>query len=486
MTSDLDNKLLYTSQVLTDLSSVFVPHAGQIPIGKALFYDDKKRVFVQCGRKFGKTDILLYALYRWCLLYPDSWSYYFAPFKDQITDLIWANGRLPNFLPDKLAKKYGVTVNNTDKRVSFRNGSFIKAEGCDNYEKTRGYSATGLCVIDEFKDVHPEFLPGFEPNLGITDAPLLMVGTPPSENEDSYERWIAMANEVKESPVGYFINRPSMTNPHVSKEFFIRKREELIAKGEEWLWRKEYLAELVNAGSSAIFPMLDKEKHIRPYKDVMTEILNNHEDYEFFISFDPGTATVFGVLLGAIHRYSKKVHWLDEIYADNFATNSAGIVVAKARKKMFEIMPEGERWHGVYDYAATWFLNEYQTNYEIEGLFLHPCEKDLKNKENKLSLIKDMILGGFWETTDRCVKFWWEMTKYSTDEHGRIPKKNDHLIDNSRYILNAMRYDRIPEERPKTEAEISVDRRKITIEDDLRSLKTGDIYGSIDSDLYDN
>jgi hypothetical protein len=485
VSENLDNKLFYHSQVLIDLES-FVPHAGQIPIGKAIFYDGKKRIFIECGRKFGKTEMIIYILYRWCMLYPNSWCYYIAPYQNQINDLVWANGRMPYFLSEKLRIKYGVKINNSEYRIEFRNGSFIKCDGSDNYEKGRGYSATGVSFYDEFKDQHPKFHDGFEANLAITDAPLVFVGTPPNESEDSYERWCSIADEVRDSETGFHICRPSMTNPHVSKEYFERKYNELKKKGELWKWEQEYMAQRVNAGSNTIFPMLDKEKHVRPYKDVLIEILNHHEDYEFFISFDPGTATVFGVLLGAIHRYSKKVHWLDEIYADNFATNSAGIVVAKARQKMFEIMPEGERWHGVYDYAATWFLNEYQTNYEIEGLFLHPCEKDLKNKENKLSLIKDMILGGFWEATDRCVKLWWEMTKYSTDEHGRIPKKNDHLIDNSRYILNAMRYDKIPQDRPKTEAEIVGDRRKITIEDDLSNLRSGDIYGSIDSDLYDN
>lgn len=483
--SNIEENLLYHSQVLSDLESIFKPHPGQIPIGKALFYDGKKRIFIESGRKFGKTEMVLYMLYRWCMLYPNSWCYYIAPFQNQINDLVWANGRMPNFLPEKLVKKYGIKVNNSDFRITFRNGSFIKCDGADNYEKGRGYSATGLCVYDEFKDHNPNFHDGFEPNLAITDAPLVFVGTPPSEDEDSFDRWCSIADEIKESPVGFHICRPSMTNPHISKDYFERKYNELKAKGELWKWDKEYMAKRVNAGSKAIFPMLSSEKHVRPYAEVITMILNNHEDYEFFICFDPGSATVFGVLLCAIHKYSKVAYWLDEIYADNFATNSAGIVVAEAKKKMFEIMPDVERWHGIYDYAATWFLNEYQSNYDF-GLFLHPCEKDLKKKENKLSLIKDMLLGEFFIMTDRCKKFFWELKKYATDEHGRIPKKNDHLIDDSRYILNAAHYDKVPSERPKTEVELMQDRRRITMEEDLSNLKTGDIYASIDSDLFDN
>ncbi len=480
----MSDNLLYHSQILTDLSSIFTPHDGQVPIGKAIFYDGKKRIFIESGRKFGKTDIVLYCLYRWCLLYPNSWCYYIAPFKDQVNDLVWANGRLPNFLPDKLQEKYGVTSKGSEYRVNFRNGSYIKCDGADNYEKGRGYSATGLCVYDEFKDHNPKFHDGFEANLGITDAPLIFVGTPPDESEDSFERWCSIADEVAVSDVGFHICRPSMTNPHVSKEYFERKYKELSKKGELWKWEKEYMAKRVNAGSTAIFPMLDKDKHIKSYKDMKDEILSNHEDWEFHIAFDPGSATCFAVILSALHKFSKKIYVLDEIYATNFATNSAGIVTEQAKKKIMEIMPEVERWSAVYDYAATWYFNEYQTNYDF-GLFLNKCEKDLKNKENKLSLIKDMLLGGFLFISDRCEKVLWEMKSYKTDEHGRLKKENDHLIDGLRYTLNDMRYDKIPSERPLTEAQLKPTARMVLIHEDEGLLNSEDIYGSLDSEFYD-
>ena len=484
LSEDNDNKLFYHSQVLEDLASVFKPHIGQVPIGKAIFFDGKKRIFIECGRKFGKTDIILYCLYRWCLLYPNSWCYYIAPFQDQIKDLVWENGRMPYFLPPKLMKKYKVHINNQDKRVSFGNGSFIKCDGADNFEKGRGYSATGLSVYDEYKDHHAKFHDGFEANLAITDAPLMFVGTPPDESEASFERWVGMAQEVIDSPLGFYINRPSMTNPFVSKEYFERKYNDLKKKGELWKWEKEYMAKRVKAGSRGIFPMLDKDIHVRPFNECLTEILNNHSDWDFHVAFDPGSAKCFAVLFGAVHRYSKKVIMLDEIYATNFAENSVGVIIEEVKKKILEIMPDVSRWSGVYDHAAAWFWNEYQTNYDF-GLFINKCEKDLKNKENKLSLIKDMLNGGFLEMTDRCIKLFWEMNKYATDENGKIPKENDHLIDTERYMLNDMRYDKIPGERPKTEQETMKDRRKITIQEDLDDLAGKELYGDIDSSLYD-
>lgn len=78
-----------TADIIADLNSVFKPHSGQVPIGKALFGDNKKLVVIECGRKFGKTDFLCYALYRWAMTNPKTFSYYIAPWAKQITDLVW-------------------------------------------------------------------------------------------------------------------------------------------------------------------------------------------------------------------------------------------------------------------------------------------------------------------------------------------------------------------------------------------------------------
>jgi len=428
-----DDKIKYHAQVLADLHSVWKPHAGQIPIGKALFMDGKKRVMLQCGRKFGKTECVIYSLYRWCLLYPNSYSYYIAPYKDQIRDLVWSNGRMPFFLTDELMKKYGIKINNSDFRVIFGNGSFIRCDGSDNFEKSRGYSATGLCVYDELKDINPKFHHAFEPNLAITDAPLLMVGTPPNSSDPQFDEWNRVKDEITSSEVGAFFHRPSMANPHVSKEYFIRKEAELRAKSEYWKWQQEYLAELVRAAGNNIFPMLDKKKHIRSYDELINTIRLSHKHWDWFAAFDPGSAKCFAVVIGAVNRYSKQVFILDEIYATKLEEARVSHVVPKFIDKARQIHPIMEDWYCVYDYAATWFMNEVQDHYG-EEISVHPCQKDLKNKENKLSLIKEMLLKGFLIMSDKCEKLYWEMEKYATDENGKIPKEDDHCFVGSTLI----------------------------------------------------
>ncbi len=489
MSNDLTDNILYHSQVITDLHSVWNPHEGQIPIGKALFIDGKKKIFIEAGRKFGKTDLIIYCFYRWCLLYPKSFCYYIAPFKDQVKDLVFANGRLPYFLPEKLMLKYGVTVNNSDFRVNFRNGSFIKADGADNYEKGRGYSATGLTVMDEYKDAHPQFIQGFEPNLAINDAPIIFVGTPPDASEDSYQRWCSTADEVKNSSVGFYINRPSMTNPHISKEFFIRKEQELRDKGEYWRFQKEYLAMRVRAAGNNIFPMLSNERHIKRYKEMMDIIGCFPKQWDFYASFDPGSAKCFAALFVAINRYSKQIFVLDQIYATKLEECRVDNILPKAIKIMSDIMPHQDSWLCVYDYAATWFMNEAQSPAYIDDINLIPCTKDLKNKENKLSLIKDILIKpqSFY-MSERCVQgdkgLYWEMEKYATDDKGKIPKENDHAIDAFRYALNAANFDKVEMDEPITESELFPERRGFRLNNDYSMNDGGDLYGDIDNELF--
>jgi hypothetical protein len=388
-------------------------------------------------------------------------------------------------------EKYGITVNNSDFRVSFRNGSFIKCDGADNYEKGRGYSATGLVVYDEFKDHNPNFHDGFEPNLGITDAPLMIIGTPPDASEDSFDRWCSIADDCLKSPVGFHIQMPSMTNPHISREFFTRKEAELRERGELWKWQKEYLAMRVKAAGNNIFPMLDMSKHYVPYSDMMRTIGIYPKQWDFYGAFDPGSAKCFAFVAVAINRYSKQIYVLDQIYATKLADCRVDHIIPKAVAIMRDIMPHSDSWHCVYDYAATWFANEAMSPEYVDQISLFPCVKDLKNKENKLSLIKEILLkDGLFAMSERCIQkdsgLYWEMEKYATDDKGKIPKENDHAIDAFRYALNSANYYSVEDAEPLTEHEQFPERRGFRLGSDYSMTSKEDIYGDIDSDLFVN
>lgn len=473
---ELEDSAKKIAAILSDLHTVTMPHTGQIEPGKALFYEGKKLTVVECGRKWGKTEILIYSLYRYALCNPGTFSYYFAPQANQIMDLVWANGRLPYYLPDALQKKYIESINHTDKRINFKNGSFIKCDGSDNYEKARGYSATGLTVYDEAKDHNPKFHDAFEPNLAITDSPLLVVGTP-GDGSDPLTR---LAETAKILPTGAYYNFPSHMNPHISHDFLKRKEEEYKARGEYEVFQIEYLAMRIKLGTKFIFPML-KKSVVHKYDTIIQFLKDNRRDYDFFVSFDPGSAKCFAVLFGAIHRYEKNIILIDEIYANKFGENSVGKIMPQVIKKIEEINPNLGDWLSVYDNAASWFANEVQNDWAEYKLPLFPCTKDINNKETKLSLIKDILIKELLVMTDRCVKTYWEMENYKTDDNGKIVKENDHLMDALRYLLNLANYYTTDDARPVDLTK----KRSGTPYQDFIEDKKGEFYGDIDVGLFD-
>jgi hypothetical protein len=104
----MSRELVYHAQVIQDLAKCISLHDAQKMIAKSIFIDGKKRVFVQCGRKFGKTSIIPYTSYRRCMTFPNSCVFIVAPFYNQAKELLWADHRITHFLKDDLAEKYGV------------------------------------------------------------------------------------------------------------------------------------------------------------------------------------------------------------------------------------------------------------------------------------------------------------------------------------------------------------------------------------------
>ena len=87
------------AEIINVLHEQWAPHDEQIIVGKQLFNHGKRKLFIQCGRKWGKTELIMYILYRWAICNPGSSCYYMSPLVTQSKEIIWANNRLQNFLP---------------------------------------------------------------------------------------------------------------------------------------------------------------------------------------------------------------------------------------------------------------------------------------------------------------------------------------------------------------------------------------------------
>lgn len=465
-----DPSLANYQKVIKGLHAKWQPHPGQIALGKPLF-NEKKDIFGQCGRNFGKTDFVCYALWRYANLHPNSENYYFSPYYKQSKEILWRGGRMPNFGPED----WVIARNDTELRVMFKNGSFIKLDGADNVDAYRGVKPRGLSVYDEFKDFRPEFHEAYDPNRAAFESPLIILGTPP----DRECQYLEIANEFRRDPKKHWYHGPSWVNPHLSKQWLQAKRAELEAKGELDSWQREYGAIYVPGGVSKIFPMLNK-KIVRPHGDILQEIYRDRRKLEWCLITDPAAASVFAVLFVAVNPYSKKIYALDEIYETDQALMSVdqiGRRIIKSRDELWN-MPHESEWRQVYDEAETWFRSEMQNRFNEH---FEPTRKSQKKKEDGLSLIRDVLLQGNLVISDRCPKFFWEMDQYFKDKNGNIPKENDHLIDCFRYGLYALHYE-LNKEKEYIEAR-DENFRGARISDDFPGLD--DMGGASDDFLSD-
>lgn len=411
---------------LKELHERWTPHPGQIEVGRALIGKNIKDVFAQCGRNWGKTELVAYLLWRWAWTYPGSENYYFSPFMKQSREILWASRRVQTLGPDSWIER----INEHEMRIYFKNESFVKLDGSDNVESYRGVKPQGLTVFDEFKDFRPEFFEAYDPNRAAHDTALFIIGTPP-EFEGQFTQ---IANSWEQDPTKAFFKFPTYSNPHISKDWLEKKKAELYARGEGDKWEREYMAEFVRGGSKRIFPMLTN-KIIKPHAELMTSIAKDKRRLEWFCWADPAGASTFAVLFAAINPYTKHVYLIDEIYEQN----QSEMTVKKIGKRILAMTKElysGE-WRFGYDEAETWFANEMLEHF---GLSFEPTQKARNDKTTGLSLIKDIMLANKLTISSRCEKLFWELDNYRKDDEGRIIKKNDHLLDTARYILGASFY----------------------------------------------
>jgi hypothetical protein len=394
--------------------------------------------------------------WRYANLYPGSENYYFAPLQNQGREIVWESKRLQTFgNPNWILK-----TNDTDMRITFDNGSFIKVDGSDNIDKYRGVKMTkgGILAFDEYKDFRPDFYSVIDPNL--LNANLLIVGTPPETDT----HFMKDADEFASNPKKRYFNMPSETNPHIAKEWLESKREELYKKGDGAVWEREYMARRVKGGRNAIFPTASSLE-LRSQKVMLRDIARDRKKLNWYCVADPGTTTVFAVMFVAVNPYSKRIYVLECIYEQDQAKTG----VSQIGPRILEIknkLGSDIEWTYVADEAAAWFIKEIYDNY---ALGFGASKKADNAKESGIGLMKDIMLADLVEIAEEASEFKAELLNYVKDKNGKIPKGRDHLIDCFRYFLGAELY-QLKAEAPAQKAGAS-ERRGYTIEEDFPEIE---------------
>lgn len=480
---------LEAAKILNQLHSKWEAHLSQATIIKSIFYDFCRVCMADCGRKFGKTELLIYVLVRWAVFRKGEY-YYIAPQQKQAKEIIWTPQRIQIF-----SEPWLVSANNSEMRITLDNGSSIKLDGSDNHQAYRGINPHGL-VYDEFKDFRPEFHEAMGPNLATHKAQLFIAGTPPDETElpegeDSADRLAQLhqydaMREICDSRDDHaFFSYPSWANPYIDKDWLRAEKEILFARGDEVVWYREYEARRVAGGRSNIFPMFDEDIHVMEHEKLCAMLHRDFRKLEWYVTADPGTATCFAMLFTAVNPHSNMVYHLGELYITDQYLTTTGNMVKKMREMKKFIYPKHELhnidWMQTYDEAATWFATEASDSYNEA---FYPTAKKQNDKTQGLSLIKDQQLKRKVIYSDRCKYAIWESINYKRDKWGKPEKKHDHLVDCIRYTNVAAGLNLHTYEEPE---KLKGNRRFSTPDQDMSDMRheTGMIDSEVDAKLED-
>lgn len=448
-------------------------HSAQIDALRPLYEDNCRILMLPCGRKFGKSEVVGYVLWRQALFYPGSMCYYIAPERTQGREIMWNNKRLQTFI-GKASDKYIDKISDVEMKITFLNGSVIKILGSENWAAANGLTPS-IAVYDEYKVFHPKWHTEFDPNRAAKAAPLVIIGTMPKVgdcNKEEYEAMLNYCSTNKDCAVKIYTSFDNPINQLPNQKAALEAQiARLEALGEHDVVQREYFSRIVPGGSRAVFPMLN-EQHVKPHDVLMAEIAKDAHKLEWFCIADPGTTTRFGVLFGCLNPYTKQLYILDEIYEGDQRETSTLTMYPKIVEKAMGLHGNWETWLKGYDEAAAWFSNEVLNRY---GIYFQPTDKNNNKKEVGISLIKDLLVFNKLVMSDRCVNLFKEMTDYAKDDKGEIPKRKgiyDHLIDCLRYTLSLLNYtivegtELIKPSNPQIEfVEPILERRGIVIEE---------------------
>ena len=461
MTNDL-TQLANHVEALDELHKKFTPHKGQLAPLKDLFFGGVRRIFLNLGRRFGKSALMCYMAIRWAITRPGSKIYIVGPLLTTQREIILSSGLLLNMVPHKLMADY----NKTEGRVNFKNGSFIRVVGADAPDSLRGLSIS-LLLIDEIKDVKAEVLSILKPTLVDEVAPMILAGTPPEVAEHPFWEYV---NKAKLSPKWRYYHGTTYDNPHLNREAIDEERAEYIERGDIDIFMREFMAEYVPGGKRAVFPMLTEE-HIYPYGTLFNKIQRSPSQWLYYCTMDPGTASCFAVTLHAINPYKGYDYIMDEVYEQQQSETSMGKMWPRVQYKMNELyIPDHDEapWTITVDEAATWARNELLDQFDRAS---HPTTKATTKKSDGISLMKDLLRDRKLLLSDRVVATRKEMAGYMLDKNGYFVKKNDHAIDTIRYTLAAANFTYQKSDPPPKQDQLPPDeqRRAFTIEEDFRN-----------------
>lgn len=269
--------------------------------------EEAKERYAVCGRRFGKTFLMMEEQRRAVRLAiernvdTDNEIWYGAPALKQAEKNYWKRA-LRATPPEWIAH-----VNNAKHTITYKSGHVFRLVGLDNYDDLRG-SGLFFFMGDEWADVKAEVWPEvIEPMLATADGHSIKIGTPKGYN-DFYDGFIKGQPGLAKDPNTMSWRYSTLDGGNVKPEWIAKKK----ATSDERTFRQEYEASF-ETYSGTIYYGFDRQHSIQvpPWhgrEGMWNKKLPLHIGLDFNI--DPMTANVFQEVIvdGVIRSYQ-----IDEI-----------------------------------------------------------------------------------------------------------------------------------------------------------------------------
>ncbi len=213
----------------TALDAKFHPHICQ----QKILLSEARFVIVTAGRRFGKSVLAVNRCIETAILIDKSRIWYCAPFYKQTKEIAW--NLFKEYCPQHEILKW----NESDLKITFRNGSEISLKGTDNPDSLVGVGLH-FCVLDEFPLMDAEvWYKIVRPMLIDTNGDCLFIGTPRGFNW-AYDLW----NKAKQDPDFETFQFKTIDNTTVQDiESEVRKAQgEATSELDRITFRQEYEA----------------------------------------------------------------------------------------------------------------------------------------------------------------------------------------------------------------------------------------------------
>ncbi len=190
---------------VSPVTEIVIPYAPR-PLQRDLHrrLDHKRWAVVVCHRRWGKTVWAINHLIKRALTTGNAARYaYFAPYLKQAKSIAW------DYLKHFSRPIPGISINETELRVDYPNGSRIRLLGADNPDSQRGVYLDGA-VLDEYAQMAPSlFTEILRPALSDRKGWCVWTGTPKGRNQfyDLYEQardkgdWVAALFKASETGI---------------------------------------------------------------------------------------------------------------------------------------------------------------------------------------------------------------------------------------------------------------------------------------------